>query len=61
MSFGTMGGGGSVVLRKVPRGQIAVGAATFPIYRGEVPWLTTEQMLEVDRAMIEDYGIKLIQ
>jgi NAD(P)H-hydrate epimerase len=26
-----------------------------------VPWLTTEQMVEVDRAMIEDYHIELIQ
>jgi len=26
-----------------------------------VPWLTGEQMIEVDRAMVEDYGIKLIQ
>ena len=26
-----------------------------------VPCLTTEQMIEVDRAMIEDYGIELIQ
>ena len=26
-----------------------------------VPWLTTEQMVEVDRAMIEDLGIGLIQ
>ena len=28
---------------------------------GEVPDLTTEQMVEVDRAMIEDYEIELIQ
>ncbi len=28
---------------------------------GEVPDITTEQMVEVDRAMIEDYGIELIQ
>ena len=27
----------------------------------EVPDLTTEQMVEVDRAMIQDYGIQLIQ
>jgi len=27
----------------------------------EVPDLTTEQMVEVDRSMIEDYGIELIQ
>ena len=26
-----------------------------------VPWLTTEQIVEVDRAMIEDLGIELIQ
>jgi len=31
----------------------------YPI--GEVPDLTTEQMIEVDRAMIEDYEIELIQ
>ncbi len=36
-------------------------AVTFPIYRGEVPYLTTEQMIEVDRAMIEDFGIELLQ
>ena len=29
--------------------------------RSRVPTLTTEQMVEVDRAMIEDYGIALIQ
>ena len=28
---------------------------------GEIPDLTTEQMVEVDRAMIEDFGIELIQ
>jgi len=28
---------------------------------GDIPDLTTEQMIEVDRAMIEDYGIELIQ
>ena len=26
-----------------------------------LPWLTVAQMIEVDRAMVEDYGIKLIQ
>lgn len=31
------------------------------IYRGPVPYLTTEQMIEVDRAMIDDYKIELIQ
>ena len=33
----------------------------FPIYQGEVPYLTTDQMREVDREMIEDYHIELIQ
>jgi NAD(P)H-hydrate epimerase len=33
----------------------------YPIYAGEVPYLTTEQMIEVDRAMMEDYKIELIQ
>lgn len=33
----------------------------YPIYDGEVPYLTTDQMREVDRAMIEDYRIELIQ
>ena len=28
---------------------------------GEVPYLTTEQMVEVDRAMMEDIKIELIQ
>lgn len=28
---------------------------------GEVPYLTTEQMREVDRAMIDDYHIELVQ
>ena len=35
--------------------------APFPRLDDEIPWLTTEQMIEVDRAMIEDYGIELIQ
>ena len=26
-----------------------------------IPFLTTEQMREVDRAMMEDYGISLLQ
>ncbi len=34
---------------------------TLPIYTGEVPYLTTEQMVEVDRAMMEDFKIELIQ
>jgi NAD(P)H-hydrate epimerase len=29
--------------------------------RGEIPYLTTDQMIEVDRLMIEDYRIELIQ
>ncbi len=29
--------------------------------RGELPYLTTAQMVEVDRAMMEDYRIELIQ
>jgi NAD(P)H-hydrate epimerase len=34
---------------------------TIPIYEGEVPSLTTEQMIEVDRAMMQDLHIELIQ
>ncbi len=34
---------------------------TIPIYEGEVPYLTTEQMIEVDRAMMQDLRIELIQ
>lgn len=33
----------------------------YPIYKGQLPYLTTTQMREVDRAMIEDYHIELIQ
>jgi NAD(P)H-hydrate epimerase len=33
----------------------------FLLYPNEVPALTTDQMVEVDRAMIEDYHIELIQ
>jgi len=33
----------------------------LPLYTGEVPYLTTEQMIEVDRAMTEDFNIQLIQ
>jgi NAD(P)H-hydrate epimerase len=33
----------------------------IPFYTGDIPWLTTEQMIEVDRAMIEEYQIELIQ
>lgn len=34
---------------------------TFPMMTDDVPFVNTEQMIEVDRAMIEDYGIELIQ
>ena len=34
---------------------------TYPIYSQEVPYVTTEQMIEVDRAMMEDFKIELIQ
>lgn len=33
----------------------------IPYYTGPIPALTTAQMVEVDRAMIEDYGIDLAQ
>lgn len=33
----------------------------IPLYTGTIPYLSTEQMIEVDRAMIEDYKIDLIQ
>ena len=33
----------------------------IPFFTGEVPYLTTAQMIEVDRAMMEDYKIELIQ
>ena len=33
----------------------------IPIYTQTIPYLTTAQMIEVDRAMIEDYHIELIQ
>ena len=34
---------------------------TFPIYSKPVPYVNTTQMIEVDRAMMEDYKIELIQ
>ena len=34
---------------------------TIPNYAQDVPFVTTEQMIEVDRAMMEDYKIELIQ
>lgn len=33
----------------------------IPTLKDDVPYLNTEQMVEVDRAMIEDYHIELIQ
>ena len=33
----------------------------FEIFAGEVPYLTTDHMREVDRAMIEDFKIDLVQ
>jgi len=33
----------------------------YPFYTGDVPYLTTDQMREVDRLMIEEYKIELIQ
>jgi NAD(P)H-hydrate epimerase len=34
---------------------------TFPVYPSNLPYVTTEQMIEVDRAMMQDYRIELIQ
>jgi NAD(P)H-hydrate epimerase len=34
---------------------------TIPMYAGDLPYVTTEQMIEVDRAMVEDVRIELIQ
>jgi len=31
----------------------------IPWFRGELPYLTVRQMIEVDRAMVEDFGIDL--
>src|SRR6266516_4831106 len=33
----------------------------IPNYLGELPYVTTEQMIEVDRAMMEDMRIELMQ
>lgn len=33
----------------------------IPSYTEEIPYLTTEQMIEVDRAMMEDYRIDLVR
>jgi len=34
---------------------------TIPLHTDDLPYLTTEQMIEVDRAMVDDYRIELIQ
>ena len=34
---------------------------SFPIAPADIPYITTEQMIEVDRAMMEDFGILLLQ
>ena len=34
---------------------------SIPTYAGDVPYLTTEQMVEVDRLMIQEFKIELIQ
>lgn len=33
----------------------------FPLFSGKIPSLSTDQMIEVDRLMIEDYKITLLQ
>lgn len=33
----------------------------LPTYRGDVPYLTTSQMIKVDRAMLEDFKIDLVR
>lgn len=33
----------------------------IPVFKGELPYLSTAQMIEVDRAMMHDYGISLTQ
>jgi NAD(P)H-hydrate epimerase len=35
--------------------------SNLPLYTGHVPSLTIEEMVEVDRAMVEDYQITLVQ
>ncbi len=39
----------------------AVKMEAYPILNDNIPYLTTDQMREVDRAMIDDYKIELIQ
>jgi len=34
---------------------------TIPVYEGKMPSLTTDQVIEVDRAMMQDMRIELIQ
>src|SRR5215472_7959860 len=34
---------------------------TIPVYEGKMPSLTTDQLIEVDRAMMQDMRIELIQ
>jgi NAD(P)H-hydrate epimerase len=34
---------------------------TIPVHTGDIPYLTTSQMIEVDRAMMEDFRIDLIR
>ena len=34
---------------------------TIPVHAADIPYLNTAQMVEVDRLMIEEYGIDLIQ
>lgn len=41
--------------------QSEVNTMRIPVYIGSVPYLTTEQMIEVDRAMVEDFRIGLLQ
>jgi len=33
----------------------------IPVYPNNLPYVTTEQMIEVDRAMMQDLRIELIQ
>ena len=33
----------------------------IPLLADDIPYLSTEQMVEVDRAMIEDFGIDLVR
>jgi hypothetical protein len=33
----------------------------MPTFLRDVPYLTTEQMIEVDRAMMEDFHIELVE